>query len=98
MIWFDNDVISYANHCKSAPATELQNRYSDPRSKVHSHWQLAVYPYGMAWHGIQDLLEGKFGDNVDASVYERVEMFHTDSVAWPIGSCWGGWQMDRMDL
>lgn len=31
-----------------APATELQNRYSDPRSKVHSHWQLAVYPYGMA--------------------------------------------------
>ena len=31
----------------------------------------------------QDLLDGKFGDNVDASVYERVEMFHTDSV-----SCW----------
>eukprot|EP00438_Fugacium_kawagutii_P032144 Skav231562 [mRNA] locus=scaffold481:123334:137959:- [translate_table: standard] len=27
-----------------------------------------------------DLLDGKFGDNVDASVYERVEMFHTDSV------------------
>ncbi|CAK9114143.1 unnamed protein product [Durusdinium trenchii] len=28
----------------------------------------------------KDLLDGKFGDNVDASVYERVEMFHTDSV------------------
>ena len=28
----------------------------------------------------QDLIDGKHGDNVDASVYERVEMFHTDSV------------------
>lgn len=28
----------------------------------------------------QDLLDGKYGDNVGASVYERVEMFHTDSV------------------
>lgn len=37
-----------------------------------------MIPYGMA---SKDLLEGKFGDNVDASVYERVEMFHTDSVA-----------------
>ena len=27
----------------------------------------------------QDLIDGKYGDNVDASVYERVEMFHTDS-------------------
>jgi 2-methylcitrate dehydratase len=28
----------------------------------------------------KDLIDGKFGDNLDASVYERVEMFHTDSV------------------
>eukprot|EP00931_Biecheleriopsis_adriatica_P026970 TRINITY_DN1630_c0_g1_i1.p1 TRINITY_DN1630_c0_g1~~TRINITY_DN1630_c0_g1_i1.p1 ORF type:complete len:566 (-),score=139.82 TRINITY_DN1630_c0_g1_i1:121-1818(-) len=28
----------------------------------------------------KDLIDGKYGDNVDASVYERVEMFHTDSV------------------
>lgn len=28
----------------------------------------------------KDLIDGKFGDNVDHSVYERVEMFHTDSV------------------
>ncbi|CAJ1365415.1 unnamed protein product [Effrenium voratum] len=28
----------------------------------------------------KDLIDGKFGDHVDASVYERVEMFHTDSV------------------
>lgn len=28
----------------------------------------------------KDFIDGKYGDNVDASVYERVEMFHTDSV------------------
>jgi len=28
----------------------------------------------------KDLIDGKYGDAVDASVYERVEMFHTDSV------------------
>jgi len=28
----------------------------------------------------KDFIDGKFGDNVDDSVYQRVEMFHTDSV------------------
>jgi 2-methylcitrate dehydratase len=28
----------------------------------------------------KDFIGGKYGDKVDASVYERVEMFHTDSV------------------
>eukprot|EP00811_Abedinium_folium_P024435 NODE_3433_length_2036_cov_21.798848.p1 GENE.NODE_3433_length_2036_cov_21.798848~~NODE_3433_length_2036_cov_21.798848.p1 ORF type:complete len:601 (+),score=194.97 NODE_3433_length_2036_cov_21.798848:145-1803(+) len=31
-------------------------------------------------HFAKDFINGKFGDNVDASVWEKVEQFHTDSV------------------
>jgi len=31
-------------------------------------------------HYAKDFIDGKYGDNIDDSVWERIEMFHTDSV------------------
>jgi 2-methylcitrate dehydratase len=33
-----------------------------------------------------DLLSGKYGDNIDESVYEHVKVFHTDSVMCGVSS------------
>jgi len=63
-----------------------------PVARAQRHLALAARPFsavtlpadsnqalGIAQYA-KDLIDGKFGDKVDASVYERVEMFHTDSV------------------
>eukprot|EP00931_Biecheleriopsis_adriatica_P026972 TRINITY_DN1630_c0_g1_i3.p1 TRINITY_DN1630_c0_g1~~TRINITY_DN1630_c0_g1_i3.p1 ORF type:complete len:587 (-),score=130.74 TRINITY_DN1630_c0_g1_i3:116-1822(-) len=68
--------------CSSRP---LQCQASRVRAKAARPFSAVTLPadsnqaLGIAQYA-KDLIGGKYGDKVDASVYERAEMFHTDSV------------------
>lgn len=56
------------------PSRGVQRHFSAVTLPADSNQAQGIGQYA------KDLIDGKYGDNVDASVYERVEMFHTDSV------------------
>merc|ERR1719384_1598096 len=59
---------------QAVPALAARTFSSSVTLPADSNQALGIAQY------VKDFIGGKYGDNVDASVWERIEQFHTDSV------------------
>merc|ERR1719384_2879507 len=59
---------------QAVPALAARSFSSSVTLPADSNQALGIAQYA------KDFIDGKYGDNVDASVWERIEQFHTDSV------------------